>query len=266
MASEFAPILEALESAFLDHRGDGATAVTRPFVTLAYAQSLDGSIAGEPGQPLRLSGSESMLMTHLLRAWHDSILVGVGTVVADDPSLTVRLCSGDNPLPVILDPTLRTRPGCKLLTSASCRRPVIATTLAGHGAAERRVLLEQAGASILVCESEPGSHRIDLRDLLPRLAQAHGVSKVMVEGGASIITSLLEVDSHALEAQKPPLVSAINLTIAPTLVGGVRAVQGLLPHTASGAFPRLASPVYVRAGNDMVIQGRWAVEEYRQKP
>ena len=89
----FAPILDALDSAFSD-RGASATAATLPFVTLAYAQSLDGSIAGETGKPLRLSGSESMHMTHLLRAWHDSILVGVGTVVADDPSLTVRLCSG----------------------------------------------------------------------------------------------------------------------------------------------------------------------------
>ena len=259
MERVFAPILDALESAFLDQRGS-ATAATRPFVTLAYAQSLDGSIAGETGQPLRLSGSESMHMTHLLRAWHDSILVGVGTVVADDPSLTVRLCSGDNPLPVILDPTLRTQPGCKLLTSASCRRPVIATTLAGPEAAERRVLLEQAGASILVCESEPGTHRINMRDLLFRLAQAHGASKVMIEGGASVITSLLEMDGRALNAHEQPLISAINLTIAPTLVGGVRAVQGLLPHAAAGAFPRLASPVYVRAGEDMVIQGRWVVE------
>ena len=261
MASEdhgFEPILNALDSAFLDHRGS-ATAAMLPFVTLAYAQSLDGSIAGEIGKPLRLSGSESMHMTHLLRAWHDSILVGVGTVVADDPSLTVRLCSGDNPLPVILDPTLRTRPDCKLLTSASCRRPVIATTLAGPEAAERRVLLERAGASILVCETEPGSHRLDLRDMLLKLALAHGASKVMIEGGASVITSLLEMDGRALNAHEPPLLSAINLTIAPTLVGGVRAVQGLLPHAAGGAFPRLASPVYVRAGEDMVIQGRWAV-------
>ena len=56
------------------------------------------------------------------------------------------------------------------------------------------------------------------------------------------------------------MLSAINLTIAPTLVGGVRSVQSLLPHATGGAFPRLASPVYVRAGEDMVIQGRWAVE------
>ena len=82
----------------------------------------------------------------------------------------------------------------------------------------------------------------------------------MIEGGASVITSLLEMDGRALSAHEPPVLSAINLTIAPTLVGGVRSVQSLLPHATGGAFPRLASPVYVRAGEDMVIQGRWAVE------
>ena len=116
----FAGVIEALEAAHLKRCAD-ETAAT-PFVTLAYAQGLDGSIAGEVGKPLRLSGSESMVMTHLLRAWHDGIMVGVSTVVADDPSLTVRLCAGDHPLPVVLDPTLRTPPGCKLLTSSSCRR------------------------------------------------------------------------------------------------------------------------------------------------
>lgn len=256
----FAPILAALDAAFLAHR-ESAAASTRPFVTLTYAQSLDGSIAGEPGKPLRLSGCESMRMTHMLRAWHDSILVGVGTVATDDPSLTVRLCAGDHPLPVVLDPTLRTPPGCKLLTSSSCRRPVIATTLAGVGAAERRAELERAGASILVCESEPDSHRINMADLMPRLAAAHGASRVMVEGGAGVITSLLAHDGRALAAGAPPLLSTLVLTIAPTLVGGVRAVQGLLPPNGALAFPRLAAPVYARAGDDVVVQGTWAVAE-----
>ena len=71
--------------------------VVRPFVTLCFAQSVDGSIApprGYKGGRLVLSGDASMHMTHRLRAWHDGILVGVGTVLADNPSLTVRLCEG----------------------------------------------------------------------------------------------------------------------------------------------------------------------------
>ena len=251
MADAFTPVLQHLESACLKH---GESETTTPFVTLAYAQALDGSIAGAIGKPLRLSGSDSMLMTHRLRAWHDSIVVGVSTVVADDPSLTVRLCSGANPLPVILDSTLRTPPECKLLCEPACRRPVIATTLAGPAAAERQRLLQQAGATILLCEREPGSHRVDLRDALERLKQTHGASRVMIEGGASVISSLLQIDSNTLLTSGMPLVSAINVTVAPTLIGGVRAVQSLLPQAAY-TFPRLASPVYVRAGDDFIVHG-----------
>jgi len=70
---------------------------TAPLVTLTYAQSLDGSIAAADGSAVLISGKESMHMTHALRAAHDAILVGVGTVRNDDPSLTVRLCAGSNP-------------------------------------------------------------------------------------------------------------------------------------------------------------------------
>src|SRR6185295_16924415 len=71
----------------------------RPFVTLAYAQSLDGSITIARGQRYKLSGPEAMRFTHALRAAHDAILVGVGTVLADDPELDVRLIDGPNPQP-----------------------------------------------------------------------------------------------------------------------------------------------------------------------
>jgi riboflavin-specific deaminase-like protein len=79
----------------------------RPFVTLSYAQSLDGSIADRPGRPLALSGEASMALTHSLRASHEAILVGIGTVLADNPSLNVRLVAGKNPQPIVVDSRLR---------------------------------------------------------------------------------------------------------------------------------------------------------------
>lgn len=69
----------------------------RPLVTLTYAQSLDGSIAARPGHPLAISGPASQTFTHALRAVHDAILVGIGTVLADNPALTVRLVPGPHP-------------------------------------------------------------------------------------------------------------------------------------------------------------------------
>src|SRR5512143_1701471 len=90
----------------------------RPLVSLCYAQSLDGCIAAERGRPTQLSGPETKQITHRLRALHDGILVGIGTVLADDPHLTVRHARGENPQPVVLDSRLRT--------------PVEARLIAGH--------------------------------------------------------------------------------------------------------------------------------------
>lgn len=89
-------------------RLSAAAPADRPFVTLSYAQSLDGSIALGDGRPLALSSPPSLFRTHALRARHDGLLVGVGTILTDDPRLTVRHAAGPNPRPVILDTQLRT--------------------------------------------------------------------------------------------------------------------------------------------------------------
>jgi 3,4-dihydroxy 2-butanone 4-phosphate synthase/GTP cyclohydrolase II len=87
-----------------------------PWVTLAYAQSLDGSIAAQRGAPLGLSGAASLEVTHRLRAQHHAILVGIGTLLADDPRLSVRLVPGDDPQPVVEHHRLRTPLDARLLT------------------------------------------------------------------------------------------------------------------------------------------------------
>ena len=79
----------------------------RPHVTLSYAQSWDGSITTIPGESLALSSETGMQMTHQLRSLHDGILVGIGTVLADDPRLTVREWTGNDPQPIVLDSQLR---------------------------------------------------------------------------------------------------------------------------------------------------------------
>src|SRR5687768_4642967 len=98
----------------------------RPVVTLSYAQTLDGSLA-LPGRQLIISSPESMKMTHELRAAHDGLLVGIGTVLIDDPRLTVRLADGRNPQPVVLDSRLRMPLTANLLKHPD-RRPWLAAT------------------------------------------------------------------------------------------------------------------------------------------
>ena len=210
----------------------------RPTVTLSYAQSLDGCIAAVPGQSLPLSGAESMLLTHRLRAAHDAILVGIGTVLADDPRLTVRLVEGQSPRPVIVDSRLRFPPDARLLEATGVR-PLIATT--EQADREREALLEAAGATVLRLPASTDG-RVDLAALLERLATL-GVSSVMVEGGARIIASFL--------AQR--LVDRIVVTVAPRLVGGVHP----LGQTDASAvrYPSLRNVHYQRAGDDMVVWG-----------
>ncbi len=212
---------------------------TRPAVTLSYAQSLDGSIAARRGRPLAISGSDSMRMTHDLRAQHDAILVGVNTVLADDPSLTVRLTGGESPQPIIVDSRLRFPLTAKLLQNAALR-PWIATT--EEASWERQRALEAVGVRILRLPTAVNGG-VDLVALLSQLADM-GLTSLMVEGGAGIITSFL----------KARLVDRVVLTIAPLFVGGVKAVGGLLPQDEE-PFPRLHNVRYQSYGEDMVVSG-----------
>jgi len=97
-----------------DARLSAAAPTDRPFITLCYAQSLDGSIALSDGRPLTLSSPPSLFRTHALRARHEGLLVGLGTILADDPQLTVRHAAGPNPQPVVLDTDLRTPRAARL--------------------------------------------------------------------------------------------------------------------------------------------------------
>lgn len=211
----------------------------RPLVNLSYAQSLDGSLSARRGSPLALSGPQAMALTHRLRAAHDAILVGIGTVLADDPRLTVRLVSGKNPQPIVLDTQLRTPPLARLLDE-----PPYPWIAAGeHAPAERQAQLEAAGGRVLRFALD-ACGRIPLDALLARLAQ-EGIASLMVEGGARVISSFL--------VNGP--VDNVLLTIAPLFVGGLHALepeemQGTLPR-----HPRLRNMGSELLGEDLIVWG-----------
>jgi len=211
----------------------------RPLVTLTYAQSLDGSIAARPGHPLAISGPASQTFTHALRAVHNAILVGIGTVLADNPALTVRLVPGPHPRPVIMDTRLRLPAYARLLREGR-RQPVVATS--DQASPERQQELEDLGALVLRLPVGPNGG-IHLPALLNRLAEL-GVTALMVEGGAQVITSFLN----------SRLVDQVVVTVAPILVGGVRVLDGYLP-AAERRFPRLEGVSYYQVGEDLVLWG-----------
>lgn len=212
-----------------------------PLVTLSYAQSLDGSIAAASGEPLTLSGPESKFMTHQLRALHDAILVGIGTVIADDPRLTTRLAQGKNPQPVILDSSLRFPLDANLLRRHE-NFPWIATTEKAE--LDRQTALEKAGARILHFPQDDRGC-VPLCSLLQRLA-AEGINSLMVEGGTRVISAFLSAG----------LVDQAVITIAPRFIGGLPAVD------FSESESSLRAPGYYLCemkaemlGRDLVIWG-----------
>ncbi len=210
----------------------------RPLVTLTYAQSLDGSIAARAGHPLAISCPESQTFTHSLRASHDAILVGIGTVLADNPRLNVRLVAGPNPQPVLLDSRLRFPSYANLLKDGNL--PWVITTFSAEAA--RQEDLEQRGARVFrLPEGSCGG--IDLEALLAKLGEM-GITSIMVEGGAQVISSFIT----------SRLVDQVIVTVAPVLVGGLR----VLDHSLSlplGNFPRLTQVSFHRVGEDLVLWG-----------
>ena len=214
----------------------------RPLITLSYAQSLDGSIAARRGDRLQISGHESSRLTHQLRAYHDSILVGIGTVLADDPQLTVRLVEGENPQPVILDSKLRIPLEASLVKAHT---PWIATT----ERADPRRAEELTSRGIQLLNLPAGNdEQVRLPELLDCLSQM-GTNHLMVEGGAEVISKFFTLQ----------LIDFLILTISPLILGGLPAVrlpQAQASGLAAGDFPRLENVILEQLGDDLIIFGR----------
>ena len=140
-----------------------------PFVTLKYAQTLDGKIATPSGDSQWISGSSSLRLAHAMRAHHDAVLVGVRTIIRDNPRLTVRLVEGKDPLKVIVDSQLRIPLNSKILKGRAARSTLVATTSASSKGEIRGI--ESTGARVCLAKSD-GHGRVDLRGLLQWLGQA----------------------------------------------------------------------------------------------
>jgi diaminohydroxyphosphoribosylaminopyrimidine deaminase/5-amino-6-(5-phosphoribosylamino)uracil reductase len=187
----------------------------RPFVTLKFARTADGYAARRDGARLLISGEISNARTHLLRARHDVIMVGVGTVLADDPLLTVRLPGLEHrsPVRVVIDTRLRTPRSARVIATAA---EVPTWIMAGEGAsaaAERRLV--EAGAEVLRVGAPGG--RVDMGAAL-RLLGARGITRVFSEGGPTVGAALLEAD----------LVDVLALATSRTALG-VEGVPALAP-------------------------------------
>jgi len=229
-----------IEQWLASHKSTLASA-KRPFVTLSYAQSWDGSITTRTGETLALSGTEATRLTHQLRSLHDGILVGVGTVLSDDPQLTVRDWAGSNPQPIVLDSRLRMPPTARLCQHSD-RNCWVLTSLNESG--------EFGGQVEIMTLEGDAEGRVNLPDALSLLCKK-GSRMLMVEGGSQVITAFL----------KAQLADALVLTIAPTLVGGYKGV-GSLGIDSKSLLPQIR-PLYSQMlGDDLIM---WGDLQYQQQ-
>jgi len=235
------------EAARHDHAGhirrmrDG-----RPHVILKLAVSADGK-AGAPGRkPLAITGEAARERVHLLRAQSDAIMVGIGTVLADDPMLTCRLPGMEkySPVRVVLDSALRLPPASRLARSARDVPVWVVTGGEASRAADDALLRE--GVTVLRAAQSDG--RLDLAAVL-KLMGARGVTRLMVEGGPTLAAALLAAD----------LIDEAVLFQSSKVVGtdGVDALDGL-PLTALTHSPRLKCVMSepVRADTQLVFERR----------
>ncbi|MBN1829286.1 MAG: bifunctional diaminohydroxyphosphoribosylaminopyrimidine deaminase/5-amino-6-(5-phosphoribosylamino)uracil reductase RibD [Deltaproteobacteria bacterium] len=217
----------------------------RPFVTLKYAQTLDGKIAATGGDARWISSEASRRLAHRLRRRHDAVIVGIGTVIADDPELTVRKVAGRNPLRVIVDSMLRIPEEAKVLRVDEAPTLIAVTDRASL---EKRARLSKRGVDIAVIAQDDRG-RVDLERLFAFLGGRH-ISSVLIEGGSGIITSCIE----------RRLPHRLLIITAPKIMGsGLEAVGdlavGRIDQTCRLAFGRVA-----RIGGDLLLEARFADE------
>ncbi|CAG7854192.1 SubName: Full=Related to RIB7-HTP reductase {ECO:0000313/EMBL:CCA70414.1} [Serendipita indica DSM 11827] len=180
----------------LDHDQSRLSVKEGFWTTVTFAQSLNGCIAGPNGTQLILSGKQSMIMTHWMRSMHDAILVGINTVLNDDPQLNTRHLPPREggyqlPLPIVLDTHLRMPLDCKLIRNASSgigKYPLVFCTQALQDDIRKRTLQD---LGVKVIPVELGSDgRIPMSTVVETLRQL-GLHSLMVEGGASVLSSCL---------------------------------------------------------------------------
>jgi len=195
---------EALNTVFFHYRRTG-----RPYVTLKTATSLDGKIATSTGESQWITSEPARLDVHKLRHQSDAILVGVGTVLKDDPSLTTRLPNGGkHPIRVILDSNLRTPLHSKVVTDGLAETWIVTC----RPAPEKKARFEEKGVRVIELEDD----QIALSHLLDYLGSQQ-ISTLFVEGGGQVNGSFI----------KEGLVDQIIVYLAPKIIGGTEALSSI---------------------------------------
>jgi diaminohydroxyphosphoribosylaminopyrimidine deaminase/5-amino-6-(5-phosphoribosylamino)uracil reductase len=191
----------------------------RPFVHLLTAMSLDGKISSRLQDSTGITGPESREYVQQLRARYDAVLIGINTILQDNPMLNCKLLRGCDPWRVIIDTEGKTPLNSKVFLRSDPDEPRPPVLIAiSYGAHEDRLRsLRLAGAEILHCPDENSPEpRVDLARLMQMLSR-RGITSVLIEGGASVRASAIEAG----------IVDKVSFLVAPKLIGGVEAAPAL---------------------------------------
>jgi diaminohydroxyphosphoribosylaminopyrimidine deaminase/5-amino-6-(5-phosphoribosylamino)uracil reductase len=220
----------------------------RPYVILKAGMTLDGKVATAKGESRWITGPSARQEAHRFRSQVDAVVVGVGTILHDDPTLTARLSdrplklASRQPLRVVLDSRLRTPPAATVCAKQDRAKTLIATT--SRASRSRRRPFERAGVEILSLSTKNG--RVSLPALMTMLGK-RGVTSVLIEGGSTVNAAAL----------REKLVNHVLLYLAPTLMGGQDAkamIGDRSPKRLDQALP-LRHVTVRRIGNDLVVEG-----------
>lgn len=213
-----------------------------PFVVMKYAMTADGKIACHTGKSKWITGEEARKNVHKSRLRYSGIMVGVGTVLSDDPMLNCRLENGRDPVRIICDSHLRTPIRSNIVNTAK----EIPTVIACLESAENGEFYEKNNIKLLRISEENG--HIDLRELMKRLGEME-IDSILLEGGSQLNYSAL----------KSGIVNKVQAYIAPKIFGGTTApspVGGMGADSPSDSI-MLKDPVITRFGGDFMIE--WEV-------
>lgn len=217
-----------------------------PFVILKAAISLDGKIATRTGDSRWISSKESRRVVHKLRHLVDATIVGIGTVIRDNPQLTIRMGIKNplNPKRIIVDSLLKIPLKYYLVTQSAEVETYIATTALAPP--ERVQVLEEMGVKLIYANTK-GQNKVELADLIKRLGQMN-ITSIMIEGGA-------EVNASAIEEG---IVDKVLFFIAPKIIGGKSAPTAI----GGRGIQRIADAVNISITKHRFINGDIIVEGY----
>ncbi len=211
-----------------------SASAARPIIVGHLGQSLDGFIATTSGDACYVTGPQNILHLHRLRALCDAVIVGARTVENDNPRLTTRLVSGDNPLRVVLDPKRRLPDSHHVFNDGDANTVRVTGRAAGSAPSS-----DSGRSNELLVGYADG--RLDLRDLVRQL-RARGCARIFVEGGGVTVSAFLEAG----------LLDRLHIAVAPLLIGEGRPAIRMTPHRLLRDCMKVQARIY-RTGEDVLF-------------